>query len=1156
MASQMNTVAATLETTPSRIPRLLIVCFIAAGVSQWPPLVTHGYLRTDIFVLTIIIASVAWLEVGAGIAGAVAGCVLVLAMTNFDQSLARHLAIALIVSAVVGALYRYLLVHAVWRQSWLGFLVLTVTVAFACAVASTAEQLIAGDWSSWRIAAQGSLPLVIAALFAGVWVFVGHSRRTGMVSTRGWPVAFAVVAAAVLIGQVILLSWIAHEKATLSDSNDTLVQEFGKLMIDDQAAYQTSQSTLPQRPWRSADEFGGSIRGLLFGSNGLVASGLLEQSPTGFPLRYVVDRQGKPDAGLAQALGGSASDQLLLKDGLSRERTIGLREVVYQGKPGLSVVSAAPQTVPAGSPAQIVTVAESLPLILQQTLASSPGVPSSQLHVLLTVQSSVANPTGAVVAQSGSAGPAPDSDVASVSSPISVGNDTLVLTTGPGEGFGVDQNIRRLTWLGLLLLAGSTLLVYFRGLAASDAIEVSENRYRLLAENSADVVLQHSGSDQIITWVSPSLGGVLGWQPEQLVGRPLSDFLHPSDREDCDALIAAAQRYQDIAASGELRFSTSDSQWRWMSAATKKVAASKSSAALEGGIVSLRDIQDSVDSRKALEQSESLFRRSMESAAIGMAIVRLDGTFVVVNQSLCAMLRIDETTLLASNVDELVHEDSKIHVRELGAQMVGNEFDSVVEQLRLVRSDNVELWARTAVARVPSAGELHDVYLLQVEDITDEREARDLLAFRAFHDTLTGLRNRAWILDSLATDLEAAGRKGSAVGVLFVDLDHFKVVNDSLGHAAGDDYLVTVAERIKGSLRSIDRVGRFGGDEFVVVFPDVDNPRQLENAAERISTALGADLHLRGHRMVPSASIGIALSTPVSTPDSLLRDADSALYRAKYAGRARWQFFDKQMHEQALSRLTTEDELRDAIDRNEFVVHYQPIVRLADGELSGYEALIRWEHPSAGLVMPSSFLEVAEASGLIAGIGPLVLEQVCRDISHRPEFTGHISINVSAVELAQADWGKNFNAVINRHLIDPARLIIEVTETSVMEMLPTTKTAIRALTSRGVGLHLDDFGTGFSSISILRDLPVSGVKLDRRFVQDVSAGGGAANALSRGLAGLVSGLDLAGIAEGVESSHQANVLADQGWGFGQGYYYGRPGPLPERHDVSTMSGTH
>jgi EAL domain-containing protein (putative c-di-GMP-specific phosphodiesterase class I) len=206
--------------------------------------------------------------------------------------------------------------------------------------------------------------------------------------------------------------------------------------------------------------------------------------------------------------------------------------------------------------------------------------------------------------------------------------------------------------------------------------------------------------------------------------------------------------------------------------------------------------------------------------------------------------------------------------------------------------------------------------------------------------------------------------------------------------------------------------------------------------------------------------------------------------------------------------------------------------------------------------MPSSFLEVAEASGLIAGIGPLVLERVCRDISDRPEFTGHISINVSAVELAQADWGKNFNAVINRHLIDPARLIIEVTETSVMEMLPTTKTAIRALTSRGVGLHLDDFGTGFSSISILRDLPVSGVKLDRRFVQDVSAGEGPANALSRGLAGLVSGLDLAGIAEGVESSHQASVLADQGWGFGQGYYYGRPCPLPERHEVSTISGAH
>jgi len=1154
----MNPGSAATDTSRSGNHWLPFVCFVAAAFSQWPPVVTHEYVRTDVFVLTILIASVARINVAAGVAGAVTGSAAVLAITNLDQRLALDLGIAIALSVLVGLFYRYLLSRVIWRQSWLGFLIVTLTVVLACLAASAAEQAIAGDWLSWRIIAQRSLPLVIAAMLAGGWVFVGHSRRTDQINARGWPVAFAVVAAAVMAGQGFLITWIAQEQAELSTASQTLIQEFAQVTATDQNSFTTAYLTAPAVPFSDLDQFSQAMTPLFIGSDALIASGLLEKQGNDFTMKYVVDRQGNAADQVAEQLGGAPADQSVV-NGVSEHQTLlGLRPISLDGKPDssvLSVVYAAPQAVPPGSPAQILTVAESLPGAFDKTVQLSTGIPVEELHLVLALGPSKANPNGLVVAEHGTEAGSYDRDVTAVTASVPIGNDTLVFTTSPGVGFGVDENIRRLTWLGLLLLAGSTLLVYFRGLMASDAIEESEHRYRLLAENSADVVLQHSGPEHTVTWVSPSLTGVLGWQPADLIGKPLGDFIHPDDRVGGAALIAAAQKYQDVAASGEIRFATATAtQWRWMSAATKTVAGRKSISAAESGIVSLRDIQDSVDSRMALEKSESLFRTSMESAAIGMAIVRLDGSFVVVNQSLCSMLKYGESSLLAMNVSELVHDESMVHVRELGAQMVGNDFDSIVEQLRLVRSDHVEVWARTAVARVPSAGEPHDVYLLQVEDITDEREARNLLAFRAFHDPLTGLRNRAWILDSLATDLESAGRKGAAVGVLFVDLDHFKVVNDSLGHAAGDDYLVTVAERIKGSLRAIDRVGRFGGDEFVVVFPDVDNPRQLENAAERISTALGADLHLRGHRMVPSASIGIALSTPASTPDSLLRDADSALYRAKYAGRARWQFFDKQMHEQALSRLTTEDELRDAIERNEFVVHYQPIVAFADSQIAGYEALIRWEHPTAGLMMPGSFLDVAEASGLIAGIGPLVLEKVCQDIADRPEFTGHVSINVSAVELAQANWGKNFNAVINRHVIDPSRLIIEVTETAVMEMLPTTKTSIRALTSRGVGLHLDDFGTGFSSISILRDLPVTGVKLDRRFVQDVSSGEGSANALSRGLAGLVSGLDLAGIAEGVESSLQASILAEQGWGFGQGYYFGRPGPLPERSDVATVSG--
>jgi diguanylate cyclase (GGDEF)-like protein/PAS domain S-box-containing protein len=564
-----------------------------------------------------------------------------------------------------------------------------------------------------------------------------------------------------------------------------------------------------------------------------------------------------------------------------------------------------------------------------------------------------------------------------------------------------------------------------------------------------------------------------------------------------------------------------------------------------------RDVSDRHAAALAVAESEEKFRLLAENASDVVYQSDPAGVIEWISPAVTQALGLLPDDLLGTQALDLIHPDDRAAVDIARAAFLDSgTLGTLSARYRTAVGDHRWMSIRLHVLRDDSGVPRGSVVALS--DVTAERAAREELAYRAFHDPLTGLRNRAWILDMLDADLRASMRSHLRVGVLFVDLDNFKLVNDGLGHVAGDEVLAAIARRIADVLRPTDRVGRFGGDEFVVVVPDVHDAHEVELVAERVSMAIAVDLQIEGHRIVPSASIGIAVSTPDSTSASLLRDTDSALFRAKAAGRARWHFFDEEMHAQAIARLTTEDELRRAISAHEFVMHYQPIVSLDTGAVVGHEALIRWNHPVRGLLAPAEFLAVAEDSGLIVEIGHQALSQVCEILGSRLDILGPISVNMSPVQMARPGWRDSFLDTVARYGVDPRRLVIEVTETAVLSVIDVAREDLQFLRDLGIGVHVDDFGTGYSSISLLRDLPVTGLKLDGSFTGHLTDADDTALVLSAGIAGLAEGLHLTSIAEGIETLEQARILRDQGWSHGQGYLFSRPKP---RIDSELMTET-
>jgi diguanylate cyclase (GGDEF)-like protein/PAS domain S-box-containing protein len=549
---------------------------------------------------------------------------------------------------------------------------------------------------------------------------------------------------------------------------------------------------------------------------------------------------------------------------------------------------------------------------------------------------------------------------------------------------------------------------------------------------------------------------------------------------------------------------------------------------------------------EALRASEERFRSAFDNATIGMAVVSLKGRWLQVNRSLCDIVGYAEEELLESDVQRLTHRDDLVALDEQMHRFTAGTVSSHQTEVRYCHKNGKEVWAHTGMSLVRD-GETRPLHLIfQIQDITDRKRAEEQLLHDAFHDALTGLPNRALFMDHVKMAIQRSRRSGDRLfAALFLDLDRFKIINDSLGHMVGDQLLVGIAHRLEACLRPGDTVARLGGDEFTILLEDLATADDAIEVARRVQEAVTQPFNIGGHEVFTTASIGIALSNAgYERAEDLLRDADTAMYRAKMEGKKRHVVFDKAMHDRAMELLQIETDLRRAITRKEFFLNYQPIVSLETGRVASFEALVRWRHPERGLVMPGEFVPVAEETGLIIPLGVFVLNEACRQMRawQKVGLAGDdvtMSVNLSSRQFSQTDLIEQVSSALREAGLSAANLKLEITESMVMENINTAIDMLMQLRNLGVGLSIDDFGTGYSSLSYLHRFPIDTLKIDRSFVTQMTDN--AENAeIVRTIVTLARSLDMHVIAEGVETGEQLRQLGSLGCDYGQGYLFSRP----------------
>lgn len=666
----------------------------------------------------------------------------------------------------------------------------------------------------------------------------------------------------------------------------------------------------------------------------------------------------------------------------------------------------------------------------------------------------------------------------------------------------------------------------------------AEQRLKALVEQSADLVTV-IGADGRVVYCSPNARSVLGFDADGIIGADPVDVVHPDDAAAVSELIASPTRSAEAPVAIEARVRVSGGEYHWFAVTTRDFS---DDPEVGGTVLTARDVTEERAAKIGLRRSEEWFRGLVQHSSDVIAVLDEAGVFTYASPAAEEITGLRPDRLRGRNFMELLPSED-VESLERVRRAIRSKPPGVRNlELTIERPDGTRRTAEATITDLrddPSVSGL----VLNVRDVTDRKRLEDDLRHQVLHDDLTGLGSRVQFTNNLADALGGARTRGAMVAALFIDIDDFKTINDSLGHAAGDQVLVELSGRLQSRLRLRDNAARFGGDEFAVLLTDVYGESDVALVADRIVHELSQPVSLHGQEVQLSVSVGVAIDEDgTTTPEDLLRAADVAMYEAKEQGKRRWAMFEASMADQTLERFEISNSLGQAIDNDELMVYYQPIVDLRNGHTIGVEALVRWNHPVRGMVSPGAFIPLAEKNGLIIPLGRWVLEQAVAQVAswRRGGHDVYASVNISAVQLQQNGIVAEILEIVDKGGMDRSAVVLELTESALINDFDLVNERIEALREAGLRVAIDDFGTGYASLTYADQFAADILKIDQSFVAKLEDSD--ESAIVSTVLSIANAMGAQTVAEGIEVPDQHRRLLALGCSLGQGYYFTRPAP--------------